>query len=185
MYVSLVSAHGGTDWSNSFYLTYMYSEPGSDFAHRYLIVRKVDVLPQGNPGDPQVRVALSEYLAASGNGDQWATTAYTPGFNLLGSLGNLFTKQQTGMLKLVDCSNASTADHFVSSQQSCEGKGTYLRTLGFIWDFQTGPAKPSTSRLWRCVNPNTQKHAVVSGQTCDTKPGFQAELLLGYIENPG
>jgi hypothetical protein len=174
-YPSIVLATGGTEWTEGFYLFYLYLQPGSGFTDRYLVRRWVDVETHPNTVSPQVRVALSRYYSAAQQ-ESWATTVMVPDdYGFQTTLGHVYTKSRRGMRKLVDCYRPADGDHFLSTATTCEGDQT-LRVLGWVWSRPTAGTTP----LYRCVRWGSAERLVSTDSACE---GLGAtEAVLGYVE---
>ena len=172
---SLISVYGDSQQiEDTFWLYYMYLNPGEGFDKRYLIRRKIKVsyVESTLPIDLVPRIALEKYQTTN---DTWATTINTDAnYQSEETIGYLFTDEIPNSKPVYDCYNASWNDHMlVVDDPTCEGQ-TYLRQVGWISSVSFEPS----IGVYRCFDNAVTNHFISSDPTCE---GKTTEWLMGYL----
>jgi len=175
-YPSFVPLEGGSGaLGNSFWLYYMYLEPGDYFTQRRLVRRRVDISVSDESNyEVQAGVELSRYKSGAAT---WVTTTspISGNFSYDQSMGYMLTVEVDNTISLYDCYFKEWNDH-VLSLQSCDNFPgmTFLRLLGWVYSSQ----QPYTSPIYRCWNVETLKHSVSKYEDCEGNGNL--EFRLGW-----
>jgi len=151
MYPSFLGPTGGYDIGSDFQFFYMWIAPGSDWNHRYQIMKSVSMSYVGqNYEGPLVQIALTTFRALSTTGETWQSTELAlPPYTPVNILGYVMSRPYPNTFVVYDCYNYTTKDHFVGTAAECflSGSGIeVLRTLGYMYSFRAYP----TLAVYRC-----------------------------------
>jgi hypothetical protein len=174
-YPSLISLYGESDQiGQTFWLYYMYINPGEGFDRRYLLRRKANFsyTTSGAAADRVPKIALSQYNKAD---DTWfTTTAVDPSYQMVGTIGYLFTDSIPGSQAVYDCYIAGSNDHMLTlDDPTCAG-ASYLRRVGWI---STAPFTNSVA-VYRCWDAAATNHFLSTDPGCE---GKVTEWRMGYV----
>jgi hypothetical protein len=180
-YLSLIDpADGGNAVGSDFLLAAVTIPPGEDFAHRYLVFRRVHLAMGEAPAAVQAGVALVRWKGAEG-GYRISTgpmTGEEAAFQSDRTLGFLLTRAAEGRasVKLEECRSGDGREQLLAFDGSCARNGlARLRTAG--WAF-AGEEK-GTMPLYRCREAGTGDAFASNRADCE---GLGAmELRLGYV----
>ncbi len=176
-YPSLISAYGDDEQiGDTFWLYYMYLNPGEDFDRRYLVRRKIHInyTTSNKPVDLVPRIALSKYQNLD---DTWFTTTCTdPNYQFEGILGYLFADEAPNSIPVYDCYIDFWHDHMlVPNDETCGGGDVhYLRRAGWI---STVPFNNSI-QVYRCWDSAATNHFMSTDPNCE---GKTTEWPMGYL----
>jgi hypothetical protein len=177
-YPSMMSEQGFNTIAGPFFLTYTYLPPGQDFSQRYLVVQEGRIHAAPTPRHPQVRTALTRWIAADGT--TWATTgpavdpAHSYRYDV--NLGYLMTVAPTGVagVKLDECFSAPSGNGFLATSGDCASRGSERhRAAGYAFRFE----QPGTIGLHSCLSQNGERF-VSTSPTCENAGSH--ERLLGF-----
>lgn len=179
-YASIIPPSGDSyagQWTDSFYLFYMYADPGAD-ANRALVRRRVTVAR--HPTAVTNKIALSRYWSEARR-DHWITTSIVPGdYKHEFDIGYLLTSPEPDTMPLVECyiesADGKRFDDHLLAANDCGG-WLQLRTLGWVY---TAPG-PGRVPLVRCWWEGELDHFANCEHDCG---GFPEEWLLGYVIAP-
>ncbi len=177
-YPSLVANQGGNDIADHFFLSYMYIPPGEDFSQRYLVMQEGWIRAAAVPLFPQVRTALSRWVAADGR--TWTTTGPPiesgASYAYDENLGYLMTAppQQSPGAKLDECFSASSGIGFLAAAGGCVAAGSERRrAAGYVFRSE----QPGTIALYGCMSDGNTNF-VSKRSDCENKG--EREGLLGF-----
>lgn len=176
-YLSLISVYGdGTQIGDTFWLYYMYLNPGEDFDRRYLARRKIHIgrTTSNTPSDLVPHIALSEYQNLD---DTWFTTTSTAlEYQLVDTIGYLFTDEVPNSVPVYDCYIDFWHDHMLVPNDNTCGCGDvhYLRRAGWI---STVPFDNSI-QVYRCWDEAATNHFISTDPNCE---GKTTEWPMGYL----
>jgi len=172
----MIGLYGESEQINeSFWLYYMVLNAGEDFDKRYLVRRKVRVLPTTATAaiDLVPRIALSEYTQAD---DIWYTTRHASGYQFQRTIGYLFTDQIPNSIPVYDCFIPFWNDHMlVPNDATCDDNG--VQPLGRAGWISTVPFANSIP-VYRCWDAQATNHFLSVDQACN---GKAMEWRLGYL----
>jgi hypothetical protein len=175
-YPSMVAEKGFNDIAGRFILTYTYVPPDEGFSHRYLVAQEAWIRAARIPQYPQMRAALSRWVADDGT--TWTTTGpaissrhYAYGINL-GYLMTAPPRQSPG-LKLDECFSDLTGSGFLAEAGHCADSGSERRRpSGYVF----ADEQPGTIALFDCVS-TAGLHFVSKRRDCENKGRAR---LLGF-----
>ena len=173
-YPSMISTYGNdSSIGDTFWLYYMYLNPGEDFDKRYLVRRQVRLVYTTSPApiDLVPRIALSKYQ--KGKDTLFTTTTIDSSYSFMGTIGYLFTDQIPNSISVYDCYIAGTTDHMLDINAAC-GSATNLRRMGWI---STVPFANSLA-VYRCYDAGVSNHFISTDSACE---GKTTEWLIGYL----
>ena len=188
-YQTIIGPDGSKNWTDTFYVYYVYVRPGDYWTQRFMLRSEVKMKEYFSPiSTPKASTSLYRYFSPS-RGKHWVTSELAVpdetvwDFEREGNLGYVFNLEGAGMVKLNDCffENPETGEdnYLVSVGESCATGSTTLRTIG--WIYNPGLAQPNnTHAIYRCYNLTNRSHFVSTNQNCE---GSQVEGLLGYVFN--
>lgn len=174
-YPSLISTYGDSNHiDDTFWLYYMYLNPGKGFDDRYLLRRKIHL--EWTDSDMQIElvphIALVQYR---NNDDTWATTTNTyTNYESVETVGYLFTDQIPNSKPVYDCYIDFWDDHMLTIDDPTCGNATYLRRVGWI---STIPFDNSV-QVYRCFDEARTNHFVSTDPNCE---GQDTEWSMGYL----
>lgn len=171
-YPSIVNFHGARAWGDTFYLFYLYIQPGVPWKDNRLLVRRRVTVTTDDGSRPGSIIALAKW---GGNAkDRWdtasvvdATYPESPGT----THGYLPTTQLMNTAPLYDCVT-SGGDHFPA--QNCS-TSTSLRMTGYIWT--SSSAYPGTVPLYRCKTASNDNF-VTTDAVCE---GHTVRWIAGWV----
>lgn len=173
-YHSFISLYGNDDQlGDTFWMYYMYLNPGESFDQRYLLRRKIKMAytSSTNPIDLVPHIALTQY---SNGADTWITTVNTnPNYALESIVGYLFTANIPHSKPVYDCYIDIWDDHMISTIADCE-ETKYLRRLGWISEIEF----PGSKLIYRCFDIVANNHFISSDPQCN---GAVTEWPIGYL----
>jgi len=178
-YPSVIGLDGSKNWTNDFYLYYMYIRPGDTITNRFLVRSKVTMTVNDQPSSfPQGNTDLERFFSSSAK-RHWITSGIAVpktgvwDFADEGRLGSIFTTGGPGLVELYEC-QAGGENYFVSLDSKCGGF-TVLRVAGFVYSTSVAGTRP----IYRCYISNGD-HFVSIDSKCE---GAVNEGLIGYILN--
>jgi hypothetical protein len=177
-YPSMIAPHGFSDIAQHFFLTYTYIAPGEDFRRRYLVVQEGQIELAPVAPHPQVRTALSRWIAAGGA--KWATTgpaiSSSRSYSYDGPLGYLMTAPpgELPSVRLDECFSARSGAGFLVEEGGCAAAGSERRRTG---GYAFRSREPGTIALLSCIAPNGQRF---NSTSADCENVGTRERILGY-----
>jgi len=177
-YPSMVGDQGLNNIAGHFYLTYMYVPPNEDFSQRYLIAQEGWIDASALPQHPQVRTALSRWVASDGR--TWTTTGPTisrgRSYAYDSTLGYLMTAPPAAStsMKLDECFSDMSGIGFLADADRCQDEGSARRRpAGYAFRER----QPDTIALYDCVS-GSGEHFVSNRGDCEDKGNRRR--LLGF-----
>lgn len=174
-YPSIVSVYGDSERAgDTFWIYYMYLNPGDDFDKAYLVRRKTHIRYGSSdlPIDLVPRIALSRYQKSE---DTWLTTTNTdPDYQFEKTIGSLFTDEVPNSEPVYDCYIDFWTDHMLTVGDPSCGNGSYLRKIGWI---STVPFDNSV-QVYRCWDMALANHFASTDPNCE---GKTTEESMGYL----
>jgi len=177
-YPSMVAEHGFNNIGSRFYLTYTYVPPGADFTRRYLVVQEAAIEMGRVPQHPQVRTALSRWMAASDV--MWATTgppiAGARSYAYDVRVGYLMTSPPSELpsVRLDECFLPREGSGFVAEAGRCAAEGAERRRVaGYVFRRE----QPDTIAIYSCLSRDYARFTS-NRQDCDN--AGTRDRVLGY-----
>ncbi len=184
-YQTIIGPDGSKNWSDTFYIYYLYIRPGEDFSNRFMLRSEVKMKINDSPVSSPYKASagLKRYFSSSAN-KHWVTSWLAVpkdsnwDFQEEADLGNVFTSAGTGLIELDDC--VYDLNHYVVASGGDCGQGvTKLRTIGWVYS-PASPKPANTYSIYRCYVPAMDSHFISLQSDCE---GAQVEYFLGYTLN--
>jgi len=184
-YPSIIAADGSKNWTDSFYLYYMYIRPGDNSGHRFLLRSKVTMTVASSPlTAPRVTTDLIRYASPS-SGRHWVTSELAVpmqgnwDFASEGRLGGVFTNPSDGLIELEDCVYGGINYMItIAGSGECTGAATVLRPIGWIYSPSTKQPE-GTHAIFRCSTSGGD-HFASNDPDCE---GQSVDAMLGFAIN--